>query len=68
MFLDFGFIFQPVFLAFQQVIQFSNQLQEPAMIPFLFNHRAQLIHAFSFFWFHRRWDGMAKKDGGRTIE
>jgi hypothetical protein len=39
---------KPMFLALQQLIEFLQQLQKPAMVLFLFNQRAQLVHAFAF--------------------
>jgi hypothetical protein len=46
--------FQALFLAFQQFVKLFDQLQKTVVVLFLFNLRAQLVHAFSIIWSHLR--------------
>ncbi|HXZ79206.1 MAG TPA: hypothetical protein VEG30_04695 [Terriglobales bacterium] len=52
-----GFV-QPALLALEQFIELANQFQESMVILLTLNLRAQLVHAFDFFRFHRWWDGV----------
>jgi hypothetical protein len=46
--------FQALFLPFQQFVKLFDQLQKTVVVLFLFNLRAQLVHAFSIVDSHRR--------------
>jgi hypothetical protein len=52
--LSFRLLFQALFLPFQQVVEFFDQLKKAVVVPFLFDQCAQLVHAFSVIGFHRR--------------
>jgi len=52
-----GLVFQPLFLALQQVVEFPDQFQKPGVVFLVLDQLTQLIHAFAFVWFHGEWDG-----------
>jgi hypothetical protein len=58
-----GLSFQRLLSFLEQLIQLLNQLQEPLGVEFLFDLRAQLVHAAALFVCHAKWDGRQ----GRTV-
>jgi hypothetical protein len=42
-----------LFFAFEQFVEFVNELQKSTMVFFFLDQSAQLIQAFSFRWIHR---------------
>ncbi|HWJ48264.1 MAG TPA: hypothetical protein VNS62_11465 [Candidatus Udaeobacter sp.] len=59
--------FQALFLAFQQFVKLFDQLQKTVVVLFLFNLRAQLVHAFSIVCSHRRESDDGSAAGGDKV-